>query len=287
MPSRRTRAIVLAAIVAAYAAAAAWYLASRPRYLTVVICDVGQGDAIIIRTPEGADVLVDGGRTDGSVLACLGRHLPPWDRTIELVILSHGDADHVGGLPQVAARYRIGRAVSNGVPSASQVYAAWLAALQRQGVEQEVAAAGDRLDLGSVQAYVAWPGPAADRSNTNESSVVVRLAYGSSTALLTGDIAAETELAIVSSGADVSAQLLKVAHHGSRHSSDPAFLAAVGAEIAAISVGEGNGYGHPGQEALGRLSAAGAQVHRTDRSGDLVFSGDGSGWRLKQPLLAW
>lgn len=281
MPASRTRSIVLAAIVAVYVAAGAWYLASRPRYLTVVVCDVGQGDAILIRTPAGQDVLIDGGRTDGSVLACLGRYLPPWDRTIELVVLSHGDADHVGGLPQVAARYRIGRAVSNGVPSQSQVYAAWLEALQRQGVAQEVAAAGDWIDLGPARAEVIWPGAGADRTNTNESSVVLRLAYGSSTALLTGDIGAEAELAILATGADVSAQLLKVAHHGSRYSSDPAFHAAVQPTLAAVSVGTGNSYGHPGQEALDRLSAAGALVYRTDQDGDLVFRGDGRSWQKR------
>lgn len=282
MPSRRARALVLAAIVLAYAVAVCWYFVSRPHYLTVVVCDVGQGDAILIRTPSGKDILVDGGRTDASVLACLGRHLPPWDRTLELVILSHGDADHVGGLPQVAARYRISQAVFSGVESESQVYRAWVGSLRRQGVMQREVGAGDTLDLGEgIRADVVWPGPGADRTDTNESSVVVRLAYASSTILLTGDIASQTERAIVSSGADLSAQLLKVAHHGSRHSSDASFLAAVSPDVALVSVGAENSYGHPGQEALDRLIAAGASVYRTDQRGDIVWRTDGRDWRLK------
>ncbi len=282
MPSRRARALVLSAVVLLYAAAVVWYLASRPALLTVVVCDVGQGDAILIRAPSGHDILVDGGRTDAAVLACLGRHLPPWDRTLELVILSHGDADHVGGLPQVAARYRISQAIFSGVESESQVYRAWVGSLRQQGVTQREVAAGDTFDLGDgVRADVVWPGPGADRTNTNESSVVIRLSYASSSLLLTGDIAAETERAIVASGADVSAQLLKVAHHGSRYSSDASFLAAVGPDVALISVGAENSYGHPGQEALDRLIAAGASVYRTDQQGDIVWRTDGLHWSLK------
>ncbi len=280
MPSRRARSLILTAAVLLYAAAVVWYLASRPALLTVVVCDVGQGDAILIRTPSGQDILVDGGRTDAAVLACLGRHLPPWNRTIELVILSHGDADHVGGLPQVAARYRISQVIFSGVKSESQVYRAWVGSLQRQGVAQRAVAAGDTLDLGGgVHAEVVWPGPGADRTDTNESSVVIRLAYASSTLLLTGDISAATERAIVASGQDVSAQLLKVAHHGSRHSSDASFLVAVDPDVALISVGAENSYGHPGQEALDRLSTAGATVYRTDQLGDIVLRADGHAWR--------
>lgn len=280
MPSRRTRALALSAAVLLYVTAVTWYLARRPALLTVVVCDVGQGDAILIRTPSGQDILVDGGRTDAAVLACLGRHLPPWDRTIELVILSHGDADHVGGLPQVAARYRIVEAIFSGVESDTQVYRAWVGSLQRQGVAQRAVAAGDTLDLGDgVHADVVWPGPGADRTNTNESSVVIRLAYASSSLLLTGDIGAGTERAIVATGQDIAAQLLKVAHHGSRHSSDPGFLAAVHPDVALISVGAENSYGHPGSEALERLAAAGVATYRTDRSGDLVWRTDGRTWR--------
>lgn len=282
----RRRYIALVSIAAAIAVGL-WLQRTYSTHgqLSVVVCDVGQGDGILLRTPDGVDVLVDGGPPGGTdILGCLGSWLPPWDREVELVVSTHADADHLGGLPDVAARYRVAAAVGSGVPAETAAYRRWVEALQRQVVEFRAVRAGDRIRLGrEVVAEVVAPLPGASTSSRNEAGVVLRIVYGQTAMLLTGDAGLEAEAALVASGQNLGAQLLKVGHHGSRGSSGSAFLAAVQPEAALISVGLKNRYGHPHAEALARLAAAKVVAWRTDEAGDLVWRSNGSAWRRVRP----
>lgn len=253
--------------------------------LTLVVCDVGQGDGILLRTPDGTDVLVDGGPPGGAgAVRCLGQWLPPWDHDLELVVSTHADADHLGGLPDVAGRYRLGAVVDSGVPADTATYQRWVGALEQQSLKPRPVKAGDRLQLGrDVVAEVVAPLATSSEAVRNEAGVVLRVVYGQTAVLLTADIGQETEARLIGSGQSLNAQLLKVGHHGSRGSSGSALLFAVRPAVALISAGLDNRYGHPHAETLARLGSAGVTVWRTDESGDLVWRSDGQAWRQVRP----
>jgi competence protein ComEC len=247
-----------------------------PRNAVIHFLDVGQGDAILIQ--DGfRQMLVDGG-PDDAVLAGLGDVMPMFDRTIETVVLTHPHADHFAGLTAVLARYRVERVVVSGARGVSRAYDEFLAAVAAEGAILDEAVEGISLSVSArVSAEVLWPpaDPAARAAvladaDENASSIVLRVESGGSAALLMGDATAEVEAALLVRD-DVSeklrAALLKVAHHGSRHSSTAAFLAAVRPEHAVISVGGSNKYGHPGWAVLRRLETLGAQIWRTDEDG--------------------
>lgn len=232
----------------------------------VVFLDVGQGDAILIsRGPN--QVLIDGGRSGKVLLSALSRHVPFWDRTIETVIATHPDADHIGGFPELFSRYEIGAYLDNGTRSESKVFALLEARRSESDVESILARRGLSITFpeGGMLS-VLYPDGQAGFSNANAGSVVSRFSFGEMDFLLTGDLPKEEQyLSHIE-----SAEILKVAHHGSKHSTSAAFLEAVQPDEVVISVGK-NSYGHPDAEVLARLSEAGAAVYRTDRSGDIVY----------------
>ncbi len=237
--------------------------------------DVGQGDALLIVTPDGKQVLVDGGPDPVPLLTRLGDRLPPWDRTLELLVLTHADADHLGGLPELMARYRAAQVLDSGYASESLLYEAWVEGLGAQGLAPLRATVGQRLDLGqgATLEVIAPGGPPFEALNNN--GVVLRLRYGQFCALLTGDIEAEAEARLLSSGLIEPCQVLKVAHHGSRTSSAQSFLDTVRPSVALISAGAENPFGHPAAEVVARLEAMGARVLRTDLQGTVHLTTDG------------
>jgi len=245
--------------------------------LSVTALDVGQGDAILIRTPHGADILIDAGPPSGHVVEKLGAHLSPSDREIELVVVSHTDADHIGGLADVAAHYRIGRVLDAGTSSSNPTYAKWLGALDDRHVERMTARAGVTVNIDGVRCSVVWPGSDADlvKASVNDTSVIVELAYGTTSFLFTGDAGAEVEARMLQRQAVHHVDVLKVAHHGSVYSSSVEFLDAVKPTFAIASVGRGNSYGHPHGIVIDRLKARGAEVLRTDEMGDVRLESDG------------
>jgi len=255
--------------------------------LHVYLLDVGQGDAILVVTPNGRRMLVDGGPSPSAVLDGLGRRLAPWDRRLDVVVLTHPDADHVGGLTAVLGRYEVGAIVDPELAAGTPDGAAWAAARARlpgAAARTVRASAGGRIALDTaagVEARVLWPpearlaGPGGGVPQTNENSVVLRLTYGAVRILLTGDIGAPAEAALLRAGADLRSDVLKVAHHGSGGSTTPVFLAAAAPRLALIGVGEGNGYGHPAPETLARLG--GIPLYRTDRDGETEVISDGAG----------
>lgn len=283
--ARRDQARWAALALAAAAAALAWRgaLAQPDGLLHVVALDVGQGDAILVVAPNGRRMLVDGGPSPSAVLDGLGRRFAPWDRRLDVVVLTHPDADHVGGLPAVLGRYRVAHVVQPDVAHDTPDARAWAAAVTSEGAAVWSARRGLRLTLdgaAGVAAEVRWPPPGdlaaaigAPEPATNDHSVVLTIGYGAARVLLTGDIEAGVERALVRSGLDLRADVLKVAHHGSATSSGAAFLAAVAPRLAVVSVGADNRFGHPDPGVLDRLGPT--TVRRTDVDGavDVVIDG--------------
>lgn len=259
------------------------YLLLRPDGLThIYILDVGQGDSILIRTPSQQSILIDGG-PDSSVLNELGQSLPLWDRTIDLIVLTHPDADHVSGLVSVLENYQIGTIWAHSIEHDTLIYRQF----------QEVAAAKNIPVVPVRESAAATFGPATltilypfestrleDRAS-NDTSIVTRLTVQDFDLLLAGDIGMGVETELVSAGVLDDIEVLKVAHHGSKNSSGAAFLAVTTPELATIGVGAGNRHGHPAPEALNRLAAAGVRLLRTDENGRIQISTDGQRYYVK------
>ena len=275
----QTRMIAGVTVVLLVMAFAFWHGLPDGR-LHVVFLDVGQGDAIFIETPSGKQVLIDGGPSETQVLAQLGNQMGFWDRTLDLVVLTHPDADHVNGLVPVLERYQVAAVLHRRIELDSETYAYWLALVEAEGAAVYDGQAGLSLTLDPADARrpglemtVLHPG-AEEWEGANDNSVVTRLTYGSVSLLLTGDIEAEVEEELVGAGSIRESTLLKLAHHGSCGSSTPEFLDAVDPEVVVVSVGADNHFGHPCAEVLERLD--GLPVFRTDEHGAVEIISDGT-----------
>ncbi len=235
----------------------------------VVFFDVGQGDSILI-SQGGNQILIDGGRSGKGLLSRISRFVPFWDRTIEVVITTHPDSDHIGGLPELFSRYRVGTYVSTEARSDSDAFLLLEKSVReaRVPVERLIASRGLAFAFpngGRLEVLYPEDGKRTPKES-NEGSIVTRFSFGDTDFLLTGDLPRE-EVFIP----DVPpSEVLKLAHHGSKYSSSEAFLSRVHPEEAVVSVGK-NSYGHPAPEVLDRVAAAGALIRRTDVSGDIVY----------------
>ncbi len=249
--------------------------------LHVHFLDVGQGDAILVVSPEGAKALIDGGPHVQGATRALGRHLSGRDRDLDLVVLTHPDEDHLAGLPAVLDRYDVDAVADTGVASTNALYLEWERAVEEEAPRRVRALQGRTIALGpSTFLRVLNPegpphlGMSPDR---NDASVAIRLVHGGVSFLLTGDIESGAEGRLLRSGQDLGSTVLKVPHHGSRSSSTAAFLAAVAPRAAVISAGAENPYGHPHPEVLQRLVALlpEERVYSTALHGDVEFVSDG------------
>ena len=249
--------------------------------LRVHFLDVGQGDSTLIVTPSGRQMLIDGGPDGDVVSQRLSGVLPGGDRSLDVVLMTHLDSDHSQGLLAVLERFAVG-AVLTGPPTADgPVRPEWEQTLARKGISPMEVSAGHRIVLDDgVELEVLNPAPGHPLGDANNDSVAVRLQYGNVSVLLAADMEDEAELRLAGSGAEISSTVLKAGHHGSGTSSAQKFLDAVGPEIAVVSAGLDNQYGHPAPEALERLEASvGPQnVYRTDLQGTIEFVSDGGRW---------
>ncbi len=284
----------IAALIFGVAAVWSWAQADPPGTLETVFLDVGQGDAIFMRFPDGRTLLVDGGgRPDGLD----GGDYDPGERVItpflrrrgitriDHLVLTHPHGDHVGGLEAVLKDFRVGRVWYGGTEFHGPQYQRWLALLARETARGRLAwqipRAGERMLAGKdLTARFLHPEAeplAGTRSDENNSSLVLRVDYRGVSFLLTGDIEAEGERALLAGRAgDLPATVLKVAHHGSNYSSSGEFLDQVGPALAVIQVGR-NSFGHPGPETLERLKGRGILVYRNDLHGAVTVKTDGRG----------
>jgi competence protein ComEC len=249
--------------------------------LHVYFLDVGQGDSILIVTPNRRQVLIDGGPDLESATTALSDVLATWDRSLDLVALTHLDSDHSQGLLEVMERYRVEAALVGIEDPGSPLYSQWQAVINRNQTPVMNLAAGQNLALDDgVVLETLHPPPVPLRgspSDRNNNALVFRLVYREVSFLLTGDIEAAAEEQLVGSSTILESDVLKVAHHGSNSSTGPAFLEAVNPRAAVISAGADNRFGHPHAEVLTRLEQAlGAeQVYQTSRQGSLEFISDG------------
>jgi competence protein ComEC len=246
-------------------------------HLHLYLLDVGQGDGLLIVTPRGQQLVVDGGPEPQAMLAALGPRLPPWDRQLELLVLTHPDADHLGGLPELLTRYDVAAILHPGTQRETALFNEWEGRLASEQAREIVARRGQSLHIEpNLTLEVLHPGPTLiGDDGVNNDAVVLRLRYSQFCALLTGDIETEAETALVQAGVLSPCPVLKIAHHGSKTSSTDPFLARVRPTVALISVGADNRYGHPAPEIVERLAKLGVPFHRTDQRGTIEIISDG------------
>lgn len=255
-----------------------WSLVPRTAsHLSVSFLNVGQGDAIFIQSPSGMQVLIDGGPPDERVLRSLSRVMPWTDRTIDLIIPTHPDADHIGGLPALLERYEVSHILHTDATADTGIYRAFAEQSSSEGAVVIAAERGQVLDLGSgAYLTVLYPRGSVAAGERNEGSVVARLDYGDTSFLFTGDAPDDIEEYLVwSNHVSVDTDVLKVGHHGSDTSSASAFLSAVTPEYAVISAGCDNRYGHPDADVLERLRTFTANILSTCEEGTVTFTSDG------------
>lgn len=248
---------------------------SRPRGFAVLrFFDVGQGDGIYLRTPQGNDVIIDSG-PDGSMLAKLGPAMPAADRTIELAILTHPHADHISGMVEILKRYQVEKVILPEAHYDSATYRELLDLLSQKAAAIIRPKLGQRIFLDDETVldidYPALGGAENHPSDINDVSIVARLTFGRTNVLLTGDAGKDIEQTLLNFKVPLEAEIFKVGHHGSRHSTGESLVPAVHPEYSVISVGADNTYGHPHEEVLGILEKSGTEVLRTDERGDIVF----------------
>lgn len=246
--------------------------------LEVTFFDVGQGDAIMVKTPERHLILIDGG-PDDTILGKIGQIIPFWRQHIDLVVLTHPHADHLYGLIQILDRYQVDYILWSGVECLDSVCQLWKNELAKGDSEIIIAQAGQRIRSDSMVLDVLYPLTSYYRylpKDHNDISVVTKLSYGNHAFLFTGDITDKGEKEIVLAwGNYLSSNIMKVAHHGSISSSQEDFLDIVHPEIAIIQVGANNKYGHPAQETIDKLISRSIIIHRTDEDGDIKIISNG------------
>ncbi|MSR87651.1 MAG: MBL fold metallo-hydrolase [Candidatus Zambryskibacteria bacterium] len=250
--------------------------------LKVYFLDIGQGDSVFIETPTHKQLLLDGG-PNKKVLAELGKILPFGDKTIDVMIESHPDKDHIGGLPEVVSRYDVGLFIEPGVESENSIDDELHARLEAKNIPQIVARSGMVINFGDgVKLEILFPNQDVSRWETNDASIVAKLEYGEKSFLLTGDSPIKVENTMIYLNKQIlDADVLKVGHHGSRTSTSLSFAEAVSPDYAVISAGKDNTYGHPHKEVLDILSQVGAQVVSTLGKGIIKFETDGKNLKLK------
>ena len=269
-----------------------WFLVlnQRPgRILETDFLDVGQGDAVLIKTPKGQTVLIDGG-PDNKVLEKLSKYLQPLQKRIDIIILTHPHADHVTGLIEVLRRYSVGLVILNGVYLKTDNYDQFLNAIEDNKVKVLIAEAGEAIHFDKDLEFDILspnknPAGLAFNKNSesfgtagndvNDTSIVGKLIFNDFSIMFMGDATSKIENQILAYGDNLKSDILKVGHHGSKYSSFPIFLKTVAPKAGIIEVGAKNFYGLPSQAALSRFKMFGANIFRTDQNGDIRVLSDG------------
>jgi competence protein ComEC len=277
----RLAALALAIAVGGLALAAAHRVDGATR---ITVLDVGQGDSILVEGGRGGRMLIDGGPDPGRLLVELDRRLPPWDRRLDVLVLTHPHEDHVAGLALLIERYRVGRTYETGMRGPGPGYAAFVRALAAPTAPPDgVLATGARIALDDIEFRVLWPDPGRvpreppdGGRGINDASIVLLGEVAGRRFLLTGDVEDDVDPILAQRGLP-TIDILKVAHHGSATATTSAFLEAIQPRVAIVSAGADNPYGHPKKSTIERLAATGARVLRTDTDGSVAVTIDPDG----------
>lgn len=260
------------------------HLASKE--LTVAVMNVGQGDAIFIQAPNGNQVIVDGGPS-AKILQELGGLMPWNDKSIDMIVITNPDKDHIAGFVDVLKRYDVQYLLESGTENNSLVNNEVKRLAEANKLEKILARRGMEIFLdekAGVKLTILFPDRDVSKEKTNDGSIVMRLTYGETEVMLTGDapsavekhlLALKTSFSSSTPELGLQSDILKVGHHGSKTSSNYEFVKAVAPKFALISLGKDNKYGHPSDEALGTLAAFPLEVFRTDHMGTIVMKSDG------------
>ena len=252
------------------------FIETRNGILTVVFLDAGQGDAIFIEAPNGNQVLIDGG-PNKSVLRQLSKVMPFYDRSIDIVIATHPDKDHIGGLPDVLQRYTVDFILESGAKNDTGISRAFESAILQNKIKRIFAKRGMAITLGDdVFLNILFPDRDVSEVESNTTSIVAQLVYKNTEFMFTGDSPKTIEEYLVFlDGEKLRSDVLKVGHHGSKTSSLESFVGYVSPEYAIISAGADNSYGHPHKEVVEILNQFGSAILNTKDNGAIVFKSDG------------
>jgi beta-lactamase superfamily II metal-dependent hydrolase len=253
--------------------------------LTVEILDVGQGDSILIQSPEGKRALIDAGPSRDAAARLLKQK---GITRLDLVVVSHHHSDHYGGMEQVIRTYKPRYFLASDSGHATKLYLKLLRTVEEEGITAiEPTSKPRKIELGSVELTV-FPKAPEDRREENNNSIGLRLQYGGFSVLLTGDSEEDERRWWIEGHPELvrNCTILKLAHHGSHNGTDARWLKLVNPELAVASLGRGNSYGHPHSETLSLLRRAGIPLLRTDEVGTIRIESDGRGWKVVRPDLA-
>jgi len=255
--------------------------------LEVTFFDVGQGDAIFIETPYKNQILIDGG-PNSMILEKLAKEMPFWDKTIDLIILTHPEADHMTGLLSVLESYNVKRILWTGVVRNTSQYEKWKEMIEKENAEIIIAHSSQEIKIGKVSLDILYPFESLqgeEIKDSNDTSIVSRLSFGNNSFLFTGDITKVSENKIMSKeDGNFGSDVLKVGHHGSKTSTSKEFLENILPDIAVISCDKDNYYGHPHEIVLKNLEEFGIKILRTDQDGDIKIISSGEDFMVKTEL---
>ena len=252
--------------------------ASRPSFLQVIFFDIGQGDAIFIVSPQGHQILIDGG-PGSKILEKLAKEMPFYDRSLDLVILTHPEKDHMEGLIEVLKKYEVDYILWTGIVRDTLEFKEWQESLGKEKTQIKIAKAGQKIIASKVVFDILHPFEKLEGrkfKDSNNTSIVAKLSFGENSFLFTGDIYSSREKKLVERGDDLNSDVLKVSHHGSKSSSCEQFIEKVSPDIAVLQLGRKNPYGHPHREVLERLEKYEIEILRIDELGDIKIVSDGT-----------
>jgi competence protein ComEC len=258
--------------------------------LSISFLDIGQGDAIYIEAPNGKQMLVDGG-PDKATLLRLKKVMPFFDRSLDVLVVTNPDKDHIGGFIDVLRAYEVALVVEPGTISKTETYKVLTEKIESEKAEKVIARRGQEIVLDSeqgVKLVILFPDRDVKALSTNDGSIIAKLVYGDTSVMLQGDAPQEMERYVMSLEqkekgdiAFLDSDILKVGHHGSYTSSDRSYVEALSPFVAVASLGKDNRYGHPHKETLETFETLGVPLLRTDEEGTITFVSDGVGWKRK------